>query len=188
MKQVFQTVALAVLAVVALLLVAGLVLPREWNVEKSVVIHAELDQVHPYVEDLREWSKWAHTEHPDPSVQVSFSGPERGVGATRHYEGERAGHGSTVLTRVDPLRGVWFESTVNSETPNAKGSVTYKQNAGSLTVTWKDQGSLPFITGGFMRDSVERGLEALIEQSLTRLKELAEGRTPNPKNKPLPPG
>ncbi len=186
MKQVFQTVAIAVVAVAALLLVSGLVLPREWDVEKSILIHADAAHIHPFVDDLQQWSKWAHTTHPDPSLEVTFSGPEHGVGAARHYRGQRAGTGTTTIVRADAQEGVWFESRINSDTPNADGSVKYETRGSSTNVTWRDHGSLPFIIGGFMRDSVERGLDAHMEQGLTRLKDLAEGRTPDPEDRPLP--
>lgn len=176
MRQVFQIVGAAIAAVFALLLVSGLILPRHWKVESQIRIHAPPAQIHPHVEDLRAWEHWT-TQHPDPTLRTSYSGPARGVGAERRYEGQRAGRGGTRITRSEERAGIWFESWVNSDVPNARGSITYEENLGSTLVTWSDEGALPFILGGFLRDSVQQGLRSHFERSLARLKDLAEGRT-----------
>ncbi len=178
MKRVFQLVAVAVLGVVALFFVAGAVLSRQWQVERSVVITAPPAEIHPHVEDLRQWEQWASWTNPDPTLQFQYSGPERGVGATRSYSGQRAGQGQTRITRAEPDAGVWFESTVNSDAPNASGSITYVVSENTTEVTWKDTGTLPRIIGGYLRDSVEQGLSAHLEQALRRLKRLVEEGAP----------
>jgi hypothetical protein len=174
MKRVFQMVAATVLAVLALFFVGGIILSRNWRVERSVVIIAPPAKIHPYVEDLRQWDKWASWRSPDPTLKFTYSGPEKGVGATRSYTGERAGAGKTTITRSEPDAGVWFESTVNSQSPNASGAITYAPSANATEVTWKDEGQLPPIFGGYLRDSVEQGLAAHLEQALARLKKLVE--------------
>lgn len=180
MSQVFKVVIAAVLAVVALLLVAGWALPHHWRVQESVVVHAPVERIHAYVNDLRTWSQWAYHAHPDQTLQSTFSGPERGVGARRDYEGRHAGHGWTRIVRSEPARGVWFESAIHTDDPNAHGSITFDQKAGSTVVTWTDEGELPFLTGGFLRDSVQQGLQKHMAAGLSRLKALAEGRQPAP--------
>jgi hypothetical protein len=179
MSQVFKIVSAAVLGVFLLLLIAGLVLPRRWTVEAQVVVHAPPEAVHPFVEDLRKWSDWANRQPGDPTLEVTFSGPERGVGATRSYRGRHAGEGSTTLTVSDPNRGVWFDSKVNSERVNAHGSITYEALSGSTTVTWKDQGMLPLVIGGYLRDSVETGLRQHLDAGLSELKRLSEKSVEN---------
>lgn len=178
MSQVIKLVVAAVVAVVALLLVTAWALPHHWKVTDSVVIHAPAERIHGYVDDLREWSAWAYHAHPDQTLQTSFSGPARGVGARRDYEGQHAGRGFTTIVRSEPASGVWFVSGINVETPNARGSITYDQKAGSTVVTWTDEGELPFFTGAFLRDSVQQGLQKHMASGLSRLKALAEAREP----------
>ncbi len=174
MNLVVKIVLAALASLVVLFVVTGLILPRQWSVTAEVVIHAPAEQIHPHVEDLHQWAIWADRQHPDTTLRYDYSGPDKGVGATRTYHGERAGDGRMTIVKSESDSGVWLESAVNSPTPNAEASITYEAKAGTTKVTWTDRGELPFITGGFLRDAVEQGLKTHLDRGLTQLKELAE--------------
>jgi Polyketide cyclase / dehydrase and lipid transport len=176
MKQVFLMVAAAICGVAVLFVVAGLILPNRWNVERSVLVHAPAARIHPFVEDLRAWSEWEQAR--DATLKFEYAGPQRGKGASRSYQSQYAGTGSTTITESDPERGVHFESKVNSDVATARGAITYHVEGTATRVTWRDEGELPLITGGYLRDSVEQGLTQLLEQNLNKLKDVAERTAP----------
>jgi dienelactone hydrolase len=79
--------ALGVIVAVAILLLVGVgfLLPRNVEVERSAVIRADAATVFSYInnlEKLHSWSPWADL---DPAMQVEFSGPESGVGASMSW-------------------------------------------------------------------------------------------------------
>ncbi|HEX2735590.1 MAG TPA: SRPBCC family protein [Polyangiaceae bacterium] len=172
MKQVLLIVTGAIASVVVLFVVVGLMLPNHWNVERSILIHAPASKIHPLVEDLHAWGNWVESR--DPTLRYEFTGPERGVGANRIYHSQYAGTGSTQITLSDPSRGIEFESCVNSPSPTAHGKLTYASEGPATRVTWHDEGKLPVITGAYLRDSVEEGLQRHMDESLVKLKDLAE--------------
>lgn len=97
--------ALVVLA--AVLVGVAFLLPREVTVSRSVVIDAPPEAIWPHVaalEATRAWSPWMTL---DPDMQVSFSGPETGVGNRMDWVSEKrnVGTGSQEITAaVEPER------------------------------------------------------------------------------------
>ena len=55
----FGRFALAVFAVVAPLLVVGMMLPSGFKVQRSVEMAASADKVYPLIKAPREWKKWS---------------------------------------------------------------------------------------------------------------------------------
>lgn len=172
MKQVFLIVLAALGGVVVLFVIGGLIMPNRWQVERSVLVHAPTERIHPLVDDLHAWSQWEEAR--DPTLRYEYSGPERGLGATRTYHSQYAGTGSTTITESNPSRGVHFESKVNSEVTTAGGAITFDVEGAATRVTWRDEGKLPLITGGYLRDSVEEGLKQHLDLNLAKLKDVAE--------------
>ncbi|WP_157774986.1 hypothetical protein [Melittangium boletus] len=52
MKKIMKRGALGLVGLVAVLVGVGLVLPRQWHVERSVLIDAAPEHIHPLVEDF----------------------------------------------------------------------------------------------------------------------------------------
>lgn len=174
LRPVFWIVAGAV-GVVALLLVGvSLLLPNRWHVEQTVDINAPPSAVFPLLNDLRQWSRWENVQTDDPTVRYEFEGPAAGPGQVRRFRGRYAGEGFTRIVRSDPTQGVWLQSGVRSEEPNAESAITFHTAHGVTQVRWEDRGELPKITGPFLRDGVERRLERHMQRALAQLKALAE--------------
>lgn len=88
--------ALAVLlAVVILLFVGGgFLLPQSVLVERSAVINADAAAVFPYLNNLEKFHSWSPWADMDPNMQVEFSGPEKGVGASMSWSSSKVGDGA----------------------------------------------------------------------------------------------
>jgi Polyketide cyclase / dehydrase and lipid transport len=172
MKQVFTIVFAAIAGVAVLFVAGGLILSSHWRVERTVLIHAPTERIHALVDDFHAWKQWEQIN--DPTLTFDYSGPEHGKGATRGYHSHYAGTGSTTITESDPARGLQLESKVNSDVATAHAVITYDAEGQATRVTWKDEGALPMITGGYLRDSVEEGLRQHLDQNLAKLKDTAE--------------
>lgn len=61
--------------------------PRTWTAEHTVTIDAEPAEIRNYLINPRRWSDWsAWTRDVDSEVQRTFTGPERGEGASMSWD------------------------------------------------------------------------------------------------------
>ena len=75
-KRIFGILVVLVIALVAI----AFILPREVAVSRSVEIAAPPAAVFPHVNSLQKFSEWSPWSSIDPDMQVTYTGPEMGVG------------------------------------------------------------------------------------------------------------
>ncbi len=98
-----------VVAVVVLLLVVSRQ-PDTFHVERSRSITAPQDKVFAQINDFHLWQQWSPWAKLDPTMQVTYSGPESGVGATQSWVGNnQVGQGSSTIIESQPNERVRME-------------------------------------------------------------------------------
>src|SRR5688572_14419408 len=116
MKRVLKIVGLGFAALMAVLVVVGLFLPRQWRVEQVVLVNAGPEHIYPMVNDLKQWQSWAAwNKEMDPAVKWEYAGPASGVGASWAWDGPQMGHGKMTITRSDPGAGVWVDEMIETD-------------------------------------------------------------------------
>lgn len=185
-----RKMAIALCATAALGFAFGLFLPRDWSVERSVVIARSPAEIHPLVATPQRWHEWVvWTKGRDAHSRYSYAGPIEGADSERSWIGPVAGQGRIRIGESDPAAGVRITATLESNEPNAHILIRYEavelggepggQRRGQGTrVTWRDEGRLPLPFGGYFRGTLEETLSSMLEESLGRLKELAEQQPP----------
>ncbi len=164
-----------VLALVGLVALVGLALPRSWHVERSVVIAASPEQIAPYLIDLRRWQDWSsRTKAADPLVRNTYEGPDDGVGGKWLWLGPVAGRGFMQVQSVTPGRVV-LSLALDGMEVNVLDDFTLTPEGDGTRVSWVDRGALP-VFGGLFLGTVESRLGASLELGLARLKALVEQR------------
>ncbi|MFY0527484.1 SRPBCC family protein [Archangium gephyra] len=178
MKRALKRLGLGFVGLVVVLTVVGLFLPRQWKVERSIVINASPEHIHPLVDDLKAWQSWAAwTKDMDPEVKNEYGGPASGVGAWWAWEGPKMGLGKMTITKSDVAAGVWIDEMIETrEAVNAHGSLTWTQEGGGTKVTWVDSGTLPPIMGGYFVGMINTMLGNNFQQGLKHLKAEVEKR------------
>lgn len=165
--------------VILLFVVVGLILPTTWHVERSVVINAPPEAIHPWVNSFRKWEQWAAWNNEmDPSRKVDFDGPEEGVGAAMRWQGDKMGRGRIAIAKSDPKLGVWIDEAIESDQVNAHGSITYAAvEGGGTRVTWVDDGDVGMKPiGGYFVGMLEGALGEHFQAGLDKLKRAIEER------------
>ena len=75
----------------------------DFSLTRSTRVHADAATVHALVDDFREWTKWSPWENVDPDLHRDYTGPQRGVGSTYRWSGNRkAGEGMMRITGSTP--------------------------------------------------------------------------------------
>ncbi len=184
MWRVAQIVLGSLLAVAVLIVGTGALLPRDWQVQETILINAPPAAVHAWVGDLERWPRWAQWNQSELWPKNRVSDPSSGVGATLHWYGRtRAGDepaaGEVRIVRSDPASGVWFENRTPSS-DLSEASVTYQERPSVTLVTWEDRGRLPPIIGGLFLDLFQKRLHSHMAGGLERLKDLVEAEQAPP--------
>src|SRR5205823_12763737 len=79
----------ALIALGAIFVLGGLLLPSRVHIERSRMLSAAPQAIYPLLANLRDgWPKWSpFGKAHDPDLKETFSGPESGAGATESLSG-----------------------------------------------------------------------------------------------------
>ncbi len=159
-----------VLAVGALVLVGGLLLSSRYEVERSVVITGEPEQIFPYLDDLKNWPKWSPwTTENFPKIELEYLGPDRGVGAQCRWKHPENGEGYLEITHCEPGRSLSYKLVFDEQ--ESEGSFTLERGDGGIKVTLRLVGDLkdePF--GRYLAFFMDRIVGEPFDEGLKKLK------------------
>jgi len=133
---------LAGLAVLVLLLVlVAFLLPRQYRVERSVVIKAQPDAVLAQVAMLPAWKAWSAWHQRDPQMKLAYSTQPTGVGAWASWESKQEGNGKMTITEQTPTT-VIYRLEFPDLNMQSTGCLAVAPEAGGTRVVWSDAGDL----------------------------------------------
>jgi len=161
-----------------LLLLVGLVLPRQTHVVVSTDIDAHAATVFAQLNDLRRTDLWAPISDVDANARVTFSGPARGTGATITWDGAVAGSGTQTI--VQSRAYDYVETLINGGEPGESRTwFELTTGAGRTNVRWGFEHDYGYnvvgryfglMVANVIRRDQQRGIEALkaLAESLPR--------------------
>ena len=124
-------------------IVGGFLIPSEWMVSRSVVIHAHAEQIYPYVSHFKEWEKWSPwSSRKDVTLHYVYEGPESGAGSKQSWKSDTMGSGWMKLTSADPQSGVAYDLFIDmgQSQSTLHGTIHFTPEGGDTKVTWTDKG------------------------------------------------
>lgn len=161
-------------AVLAAVLIVTARRPGAFRVERSVHIAAPLERIEPFISDLRGFNSWNPFSQGQP-VQITYTGPERGIGAGYDFVGSAAsGRGQLVI--VDAAPGKVRMRLAMLAPLRCENELEFLLVAGAdgTEVSWAMHGVSPFIaklmglvvnTDRMVGREMETGLVALKAQA-----------------------
>ena len=162
------------LLLIVVLLVISFFLPSKYRVERSELIEAKPAAIFEHLNTLTKWPEWtAWTVARYPDMNVSFEGPEAGVGAIYQWSGKSSGNGVLKITRSEPEQGVWFDLDFEQGKYLSKGAILMQPSGDSVKVTWSNEGELGLnpmrryfglVMDRMMGPDFEKGLQNLAEK------------------------
>lgn len=147
-----------------------------FRIARSATIAAPPERIAPHIQDLHAWEKWSPYEKLDPQMKKTFSGAERGVGASYAWEGNsKAGAGSMTITEATPQKisiALHFTKPMRS-----KNTAVFElePDGGGTRVTWTMIGPTTLLTkvmGVFM--NMDKMIGRAFEEGLGKLKDFVE--------------
>jgi hypothetical protein len=174
--RILKTILYGAAALLALLVVIGLFLPRSTHVERSIETSADAATIYPLVDGFarfNEWSPWAGI---DPNTRYAYSGPARGVGARLEWTSENpdVGNGSQEIVAAEPARRVTSRLVFGEQAP-ATMNLTLAPAPEGTRITWSFDADFGWnLLGRYFGLMFDRFIGADFERGLAKLKALAE--------------
>lgn len=161
--------------------VGGFFLPSSLEVTRERLIPLPAAVLYDRVVRLERWAEWAPWWQREPFLEVQYSGPAAGAGATMSWQSKSQGEGRAKITSVSPDRLVGLALDFGDR-GDAVSAVRFEQSPASpgTRVRWTFRSEFGGNTGRryfglFLRAWVERDLEV----ALAGLEESARGTDNN---------
>jgi hypothetical protein len=175
MIHILLLIVIGLLGLVGVLFLVGLFLPRRWRVERSERIRAAPEVIYPLLANFQHgWSRWSpFGPKKYPGIQMAFSGPAEGLGATQSWTGKGAPAGRMSIIEAVPNQRLRY--LMNTAGFEVTGTLSCRPDGEHTVVVWSDEGS---IANPFFRFAIlfaERAVGKPFEEGLAALKRKIEG-------------
>lgn len=181
--RILKILGFVILGLIALFLILGLIMPKDYEVSRDVVIEAPASFVFNHVSSLKAANTWAPWGDKDPNQTVTYEGEDGAVGSTQHWSGnDDVGEGIQTITAVESNRRV--DSHLKFIRPwesESDAYITLDTAASGTRVTWGFKGTTPFpmnAMGLFM--NMDKMLGGEFEKGLNKLKEIVDAAAQTP--------
>jgi RimJ/RimL family protein N-acetyltransferase len=167
-----------ILGIIALALVAAFIMPKDYAVEKEIVVNRPKAEVFDYLKSLKKQNDWSVWGRLDPKMQKTFSGIDGTVGFVSMWDGnDDVGKGEQEITKIE--EGQRIDTELRFLKPFESTSDAYMITEGidssSTRVRWGFTGKMPIpmnIMLPFM--NMEESIGKDFQEGLTNLKGILE--------------
>ncbi|MEM1272329.1 MAG: SRPBCC family protein [Pseudomonadota bacterium] len=166
------------IAIVAVFLIGAYLRPRYVQVERHTEIAAAPEAVYAHVSSLKAFHEWSPWTGRDPNMEVTWSGPDQGVGNVMEWRSDvkGVGNGRQEITEVDENRQVKTALDFGSMGTAEAWFDLVPKGDGATRVTWglnADMGNNPM--GRWFGMMMDKWVGADYETGLSNLKARVEG-------------
>lgn len=160
------------------ILIFAAVKSPEMNVSREIVIAAAPETIFPFINSSKKSYEWMPWSEVDPNVEIKYSGPEEGVGASSSWKGKEMGVGTSevvesVPNQVVKTKLIYTEPMAMSQL----AEVSLAATTGGTLVKWGVSGNNNYLfrlMGIFINCDNMIGKE--FEKGLIKLKSITENK------------
>ncbi|WP_439574162.1 SRPBCC family protein [Phreatobacter sp.] len=147
-----------------------------FRIERSIIVNAPAERIHPLIADFRNWRAWSPWEDRDPNLERSYAGNPSGRGATYAWRGNsQAGEGRMEILADEPQRIAIRLDFIKPFAAQNTAEFVLTPEAGGTRITWAMFGPQPFIARLMgLVFSMDRMVGGDFETGLGRMKAAAE--------------
>ena len=167
------------LGIIAIFILAASLMPKDYAVEREIIIDKPKAEVFAYLKPLKNQDNWSVWMAKDPNVKKTFKGTDETVGFTSRWDGnEEVGSGEQEIKKI--LEGERIDTELRFIKPfesiNDAYMITEAVGPEQTRVKWGFTGAMPipmnvFLPFMVMEDSVGKDFS----DGLKNLKKILEG-------------
>lgn len=164
--------------IVAIILIAAAIMPKEMTYEDSIQIDASPEQVWQFTSSLEGLDQWSPWHAKDPQMKQDFTGTSGAVGSKQCWdsENENVGKGCQEISEMNEY--VHLGTILTFEKPRkSEGTATIDlvSKDGGTSVTWGMKSPMPWPTNIFLlMMDIEKYMGEDWNKGLNSLKQLSE--------------
>lgn len=156
--------------------ILALIAPKEYKVERSVVINAPAEQLRDSLKSLKFFAKWEPWSQYDSTMKLAYFGNDGEVGSSYTWEGnDQVGQGEMKILSIADNR---IETEVHFIKPWESKSIAHyliEKAEDGTKVSWGFSGESPFPWNAFsLFMDMDAMLGADFERGLNKLKKVVE--------------
>lgn len=163
---------------VGVLIYAGLQ-SSEMHIAREIVIKASAEEIFPFINNSKKANEWMPWAEMDNQLQMSYSGPDEGVGSTSSWNSQgQMGVGQAVVVESTLNKIVKTKLTYTKPMEMAQlAEVSLIQSAEGTTVRWAVSGQNSFIGRVFcLFFNMDKQVGSQFEKGLSKLKTMIEAK------------
>lgn len=132
--------------------------------------------IYPYLNTIDRWPEWTIlNKSKDATILYSFSGPERGIGGTMTFDGEKLGNGKITITDSERDHSLNFEVKLNEEQVTFHGIILLEPQSSGTDVTITMEGNVGFhLVNRYVILMMDQVIGPILEENLQNLQSLSE--------------
>ncbi len=161
--------------IVALLVVAAL-MPKIYNIERTVIIKRPVPEVMKRVGNLNDYSIWNPWQQSEPNSARTITGTANTPGHKYAWQGKKIGVGSLTINSLDDKHIHFDLLFLKPWKSKAKDNWLFEHwGDGETKVTWQNSGGLPWPVARLMGPMIHKNLNHQFGVGLDNLKKMCEG-------------
>lgn len=177
--RIFKGILITIGVIIALLLIAGIFIPKDFTSTQSITINKQKDSVFNYVKYLKNqpnYSKWAKM---DPNMQMTFTGTDGQPGFISAWKSDKddVGAGEQEIKSVKEGERVTYELRFKEPFESTASSYISTADAGNnqSKVDWSVSGRMNYPMNVFrLFMNIEESMGKDLKEGLSNLKVLLE--------------
>ena len=151
--------------------------PSEMYISREILIQAKPELIFPHINNSKRANDWMPWAESDPKLQMTYSGPEEGVGSTSSWSSEGSmGTGKAVIVESIPSQKVKTELIyTNPMSMTQMAEISLSPSTEGTLVKWSVSSKNSFVSRLFgMFINVEKMVGEEFEKGLKKLKAVLE--------------
>lgn len=173
-----KIVGIILLILLVIVVILGLVAPKKYSVERTVIINAPKELVFNQVKYWKNWQAWSPWAENDPTMQVTTEGTDGQQGSMYKWAGDpkSTGVGEMTNTGVKENEEITYHLYfIKPWESHSEGYVRLSEVGGGTQAAWGFYGETPFPWNIFMLFmSMEKMISKDFDRGLELLKNICE--------------
>ncbi len=163
------------LALIVLLLLTAFMMPKSYNVEKTMIIKKSSENVKSRVGDLNQYAIWNPWQQSEPTSTKTITGTPNTPGHKYAWQGKKIGVGSLTINSLDNKHIHFDLEFLKPWKAKAKDNWLFEQwGDGETKITWQNSGELPWPMARLMGPMITKNLNHQFGIGLENLKKMCE--------------
>ncbi len=169
-----------ILVIIVVFLILGLLAPKNYEVNRSIIVNKPVSDVFNYLKYLKNQDDWSPWRKKDPNMKQTFTGTDGEAGFVSKWEGDKiVGSGEQEIKRI--VDNETIETELRFIKPWKSQSDAYLRVVGleskQTNVTWGFKGKNKFPFSIFMLFmNMDKAVGKDFEEGLTNLKQHLENQ------------